>query len=59
MKSGVPVIMVDRRVTSDNFVSFVTASDQVTGRLFAQWLVEKLHGTSSSARASRGELRGP
>ena len=44
MKSGVPVIMVDRRVTSDNFVSFVTASDQVTGRLFAQWLVEKLHG---------------
>ena len=39
MKSGVPVIMVDRRVTSDNFVSFVTASDQVTGRLLAQWLV--------------------
>ena len=40
MNEGVPVIMVDRRVTSENFVSFVTASDEVTGRLFAQWLVE-------------------
>jgi ribose transport system substrate-binding protein len=63
MKSGVPVIMVDRRVTSDNFVSFVTASDQVTGRLFAQWLVEKLHGKGNiimlpgQAGASPAEIR--
>ncbi len=63
MKSGVPVIMVDRRVSSDNFVSFVTASDLVTGRLFAQWLVEKLHGKGNiimlpgQAGASPAEIR--
>jgi len=44
MKSGIPVVMVDRRVTSDNFVTFVTASDALMGRLFAQWIVEKLNG---------------
>jgi ribose transport system substrate-binding protein len=44
MKQGIPVVMVDRRVSSDNFVTFVTASDQMMGRLYAQWLAEKLHG---------------
>jgi ribose transport system substrate-binding protein len=63
MKDGVPVIMVDRRVTSENFVSFVTASDEVTGRLFAQWLVEKLNGKGNvimlpgQAGASPAEIR--
>ncbi|WP_162918819.1 substrate-binding domain-containing protein [Taklimakanibacter deserti] len=63
MNDGVPVIMVDRRVTSENFVSFVTASDEVTGRLFAQWLVEKLNGKGNvimlpgQAGASPAELR--
>ena len=36
--------MVDRRISSDNFVTFVTASDAMMGRLFAQWIVEKLNG---------------
>ena len=44
MAAGIPVVMVDRRVASDNFVTFVTASDAMMGRLFAQWIVEKLHG---------------
>jgi ribose transport system substrate-binding protein len=44
MKQGVPVVMVDRRVTSENFVSFVTASDRVYGHMSAQWMVEKLGG---------------
>jgi ribose transport system substrate-binding protein len=63
MGNGTPVIMVDRRVTSDNFVSFVTASDEVTGRLFAQWLVEMLKGKGNiimlpgQAGASPAELR--
>jgi ribose transport system substrate-binding protein len=63
MQDGVPVIMVDRRVTSDNFVSFVTASDEVTGRIFAQWLVEMLNGKGNiimlpgGAGASPAELR--
>jgi ribose transport system substrate-binding protein len=37
-EAGLPVVMVDRRVTSDNFVTFVTASDAMMGRLWAQWL---------------------
>lgn len=44
MKQGIPVVMVDRRIASDNFVTFVTASDAMMGRLFAQWIVEKLEG---------------
>lgn len=43
-EQGVPVVMVDRRVTSDNYVTFVTASDNVFGHLSAQWLVEKMGG---------------
>jgi ribose transport system substrate-binding protein len=41
---GIPVVMMDRRVASDNFVTFVTASDAMMGRMWAQWLVEKLGG---------------
>ena len=44
MKAGVPVVMVDRRIASDNFVTFVTANDAMMGRLWAQWIVEKLNG---------------
>ena len=44
MKKGVPVVLVDRRVTSENYVTFVTASDRVAGRTMAQWMAEKLGG---------------
>lgn len=44
MAQGIPVVMMDRRVASDDFVTFVTASDAMMGRLFAQWIVEKLNG---------------
>ncbi len=44
MRQGIPVVMMDRRIASDNFVTFVTASDAMMGRLFAQWIVEKLGG---------------
>ncbi|WP_170386212.1 ABC transporter substrate-binding protein [Ruegeria atlantica] len=44
MQRGIPVVMMDRRIASDNFVTFVTASDAMMGRLFAQWIVEKLDG---------------
>jgi ribose transport system substrate-binding protein len=43
-EQGVPVVMVDRRVTSENFVSFITASDWIYGHMSAQWMVEKLGG---------------
>ncbi|SFU21977.1 ABC transporter substrate-binding protein [Mesorhizobium sp. YR577] len=44
MEQGIPVVMVDRRIESDNFVTFVTASDAISGRIYAQWIAEKLHG---------------
>lgn len=63
MEQGIPVVMVDRRVASDNFVTFVTASDAMMGRLFAQWIVEKLHGKGNivilggQAGSSPNEIR--
>ena len=47
MKKGIPVVMMDRRIASDNFVTFVTASDAMMGRLWAQWIVERLNGTGN------------
>lgn len=43
-EQGIPVVMVDRRITSENFTTFITASDNVYGHLSAQWMVEKLEG---------------
>lgn len=43
-RQGIPVVLVDRSVpTQDNFITFVTASDQALGRISAQWLAEKLN----------------
>lgn len=47
MERGIPVVMVDRRIASDNFVTFVTASDAMMGRMWAQWIVERLNGTGN------------
>ena len=42
-RQGVPVVLVDREVTSkDTYITFVTASDQALGRIQAQWLAEHL-----------------
>jgi ribose transport system substrate-binding protein len=43
MKQGIPVVMVDRSVTSENFVSFITSNNVAAGRIYAQWIVEKLN----------------
>ena len=44
-RQGIPVVLVDRSVPSkENFITFVTASDQALGRISAQWLAEKLEG---------------
>ncbi|MDE0704798.1 MAG: substrate-binding domain-containing protein [Rhodospirillaceae bacterium] len=43
-RRGVPIVLVDREVTSkDSYITFVTASDQALGRISAQWLAEKLN----------------
>jgi ribose transport system substrate-binding protein len=44
MAMGVPVVMVDRTVAGDNFVSFVSTNNCTMGRLQAEWLVKELNG---------------
>ncbi len=42
-RSGIPVVLVDRAVTSrDTYITFVASSNQALGRISAQWLAEKL-----------------
>lgn len=43
-KQGIPVVMLDRRVTSDNFTSFVTASNFTQGRMMMLWICQMLNG---------------
>jgi ribose transport system substrate-binding protein len=43
-QQGIPVVLVDRRITSENFTTFITASDYIYGHMSAQWMVEKLGG---------------
>jgi ribose transport system substrate-binding protein len=43
-KQGLPVITVSKGIKSDNFVSFVDASNQVLGRMNMVWLCEILKG---------------
>ena len=44
MRRGIPVVCVDRRVSSENFVSFVTSSNSAQGRMQMLWLCEMLKG---------------
>lgn len=44
MKSGVPVILSDRSITSENYISLVNADDWSVGRISAQWIAETLKG---------------
>jgi ribose transport system substrate-binding protein len=60
MKEGIPVITVDRNIkTPDNYVSFVTASNTAMGRIYAQWLVEKLNGKGNIVMLSGGAGSSP
>jgi len=44
MAQGVPVVVVDRRVTTPNYVTFVRASNEALGKMELEWLVEELNG---------------
>ncbi|MBX0330570.1 substrate-binding domain-containing protein [Oscillochloris sp. ZM17-4] len=44
MAQGVPVILIDRTVTGDNYVSYVSANNCTIGQLQAEWLVQELGG---------------
>jgi ribose transport system substrate-binding protein len=43
-KQGIPIVCADRRVTSDNFDSFVTSSSYAMGRIQMVWLCQMLKG---------------
>ncbi len=47
MAQGVPVVLIDRTVTGDNYVSYVSANNCTMGRLQAEWLVKELNGTGN------------
>jgi len=42
MKKGVPVVVVDRKITTDNYVTFVANSDEVIGHKTMNWLAQQL-----------------
>ncbi len=44
MAQGVPVVLIDRTVAGDNYVSYVAANNCTIGRLQAEWLAEELGG---------------
>jgi ribose transport system substrate-binding protein len=44
MAMGVPVILIDRAVAGDNYVSYVSADNCTIGRLQAEWLAKELNG---------------
>ena len=44
MDKGIPVITVDRNISSDKYVTFVECSSTNMGKLQAEWLAAVLHG---------------
>jgi ribose transport system substrate-binding protein len=44
MAQGVPVILIDRTVAGDNYVSYVSSNNCTMGRMQAEWLVKELNG---------------
>ena len=63
-RQGIPVVLVDRKVTTpENYITFITASDAAVGRIEATWLAEYLKGKGNIvmlpgvAGASPAEIR--
>lgn len=44
MAQGIPVLTVDRNISSDKFVTYVECSSTQMGRLQAEWLMVELNG---------------
>lgn len=59
MKEGIPVILVDRIVATDNYVSYITASNAVQARVYMQWLCEYLKGQGNIVMLSGIAGAGP
>jgi len=59
MEKGVPVVVVDRKVTTDAYVTFVESSNYQMGKIMAEWLVEKLGGKGNIVMLSGIAGAGP
>lgn len=44
MQAGIPVIVLDRRVTGDNYTCFIGADNRLIGREAGKWIVDTLGG---------------
>jgi len=44
MEAGIPVIVLDRRLTGNKYSCFIGADNKKIGRAAGEWLKEKLHG---------------
>lgn len=44
MRAGIPVIVLDRRVTGDNYTCFIGADNRLIGREAGKWIVNTLGG---------------
>lgn len=44
MQAGIPVIVLDRRVTGDNYTCFIGADNRLIGREAGKWIVNTLGG---------------
>lgn len=59
MKAGIPVICAGRRVTTDNFVSFVQSSNITQGRIKMLWIAQMLKGKGNIVLLSGVAGSGP
>jgi ribose transport system substrate-binding protein len=44
MDQGIPVVMVDRNISSDKYVTFISGNDKNMAKLQADWLIQQIHG---------------
>ena len=44
MDQGIPVLMVDRNISSDKYVTFISGNDKNMAKLQADWLIQQIHG---------------
>jgi ribose transport system substrate-binding protein len=44
MDQGIPVLMVDRNISSDKYVTFISGNDKNMAKLQADWLIQQING---------------
>ena len=54
MKQGIPVVVIDRKIKSDNYTAFVGADNAAIGRDIGAYVVNELHGRGKVAEFTGG-----